>query len=80
MMVKTASESANACRKILIPRCSNSMLDNPDTVTYAITGGNDKKLRYWDFTGLRKKSYCINTPNDDECVYNEEFQGETLVV
>lgn len=56
------------------------MLDNPDTVTYAITGGNDKKLRYWDFLGLRKKSYCINTPNDDECVYNEEFQGETLVV
>jgi hypothetical protein len=51
------------------------MLDNPDTVTYAITGGNDKKLRYWDFTGLRKKSYCINTPNDDECVYSEEFQG-----
>lgn len=53
---------------------------NPETVNYAITGGNDKKIRYWDFTGLKKKSYCINSPNDDECQYFEDDLGETLVI
>ena len=72
MLVKAAYESSNACKKILIPRISSTMLDKTDTVTYAITGGNDKKIRYWDFTGLKKKSYCINSPNDDESVFNEE--------
>lgn len=67
MMVKSGYESGNACRKILVPRRYNSMLHNPETVSYAITGGNDRKLRYWDFSGLKKKSYQINTPNDDEC-------------
>ena len=67
MMVKTAYESNNACRKILVPRKYNSMLHNGETVSYAITGGNDRKLRYWDFTALKKKSFQINTPLDDEC-------------
>jgi hypothetical protein len=57
MMVKNAYDSGNACRKILIPRRFNTMLQNPETVSYAITGGNDRKIRYWDFTGLKKKSY-----------------------
>ena len=57
MMVKSGYESGNACRKILVPRRYNSMLYNPETVNYAITGGNDRKLRYWDFTSLKKKSY-----------------------
>ena len=47
---------------------------------FRITGGNDKKLRYWDFTNLKKKSYCINSPGDDEQMYFEEHQGETVVV
>lgn len=72
MMVKTAYESNNACRKVFIPKISNSLLDNPETATYAITGGNDKKLRYWDFTNLHK-SFCINSPNDDESQYHEEY-------
>ena len=72
-MVKTAFESNNACRKILVPRASQSLIDNPETMTYAITGGSDKKIRYWDFTNLKKKSFCINSPNDDECQYNEEY-------
>ena len=49
MLLKTAFESSNACKKILIPRKYTSMLHNPETVSYAITGGNDKKIRYWDF-------------------------------
>jgi len=49
------------------------MLHNPDTVSYAITGGNDRKLRFWDFTNLKKKSFTVNSPFDDECLYLEEF-------
>jgi hypothetical protein len=37
-------------------------------------------LRFWDFTNLKKKSYCINSPHDDESQYTEEHMGETLVV
>eukprot|EP00347_Sterkiella_histriomuscorum_P000291 403376447 len=80
MMVKTGYESGNACRKILVQRKYNSMLHCPDTVSYAITGGNDRKLRYWDFNGLKSKSYQVNTPNDDECQYTSEFAGDVLVV
>ena len=78
MMVKAAYESPNACRKIFVPRISDG--DGYSTVPYAISGGNDKKLRFWDFTSLKRKSYCINSPNDDESHYSEEFMGETLVV
>lgn len=67
MLVKNAYESSNACTKILTPRKYNNILHNPETVNYVITGGNDKKLRYWDIQGLTKKSYYINTPNDEEC-------------
>ena len=80
MMVKGAYDSTNACKKILIPRLNSSLLDNPETATYAITAGNDKKIRYWDFTNLKKKSYCINSPHDDEQTYHDEFAGETLIV
>jgi hypothetical protein len=80
MNVKTAYESSNACRKILVPRMGNSLLDKIETASFAITGGNDRKLRFWDFTNIKKKSFCINSPNDDEVTYAEENQGETLVV
>lgn len=80
MMVKQAFESGNACRKILVPRLSDNLLDNPTTAAYAITGGNDRKMRFWDFTNLKKKSYCINSPHDDESQYTEEYMGETLIV
>ena len=73
MNVKTAYESGNACRKILIPRMGSNIVDRPETVNYAITAGNDRKIRYWDFTGLKKKSYCINSPNDDEATYSDEI-------
>lgn len=51
-LVKTAFESKLQCTKVLVPRKtlnSSSLLYNPETVSYAITGGNDKKLRFWDF-------------------------------
>ena len=79
-MVKASYESGNSCRKVLIPRLSQNLIENTETAPYMITGGNDRKLRYWDFTNLKKKSFCINSPNDDECQYNEEYLGETLVV
>jgi hypothetical protein len=41
MLLKTAYESSNTCRKILVPRKYNNLLHNPETVNYAITGGND---------------------------------------
>lgn len=56
------------------------MLHNTETVNYAITGGNDKKIRYWDLQNLSKKSYYINSPNDDECQYIAENLGDTYVV
>ena len=80
MNVKTAYESSNACRKIFVPRIGKSLLDRTETTNFAITGGNDRKLRFWDFTNLKKKSYCINSPNDDEAIYSEEHQGETMVI
>ena len=45
-----------------------------------ITGGNDKRIRYWDFNQLKQKSYYINTPTDDECQYYAENLGDTYVV
>lgn len=52
MLVKAAYESKSACKKVLVPRKYNNILFNTDTVSYAITGGNDKKIRYWDFLSL----------------------------
>lgn len=80
MLVKTGYESGNACRKIIVPRKYNNILHNTETVSYAITGGNDRKIRYWDFTGLKQKNFQVNTPNDDECIYSTEHAGDTLIV
>ena len=41
MLLKTAYDSSNSCRKILVPRKYNNLLFNPETVSYCITGGND---------------------------------------
>lgn len=64
-----ASESTNACRKILCPRKSSSLLHGTHTVDYAITGGNDKRVRYWSLAEPAQNSYYINTPLNDECQY-----------
>lgn len=37
------------------------------TCNYAITGGNDMRIRYWNLDDILNKSYFINTPNNDEC-------------
>mmetsp|Transcript_18599 Transcript_18599/g.17696 ORF Transcript_18599/g.17696 Transcript_18599/m.17696 type:complete len:151 (-) Transcript_18599:331-783(-) len=80
MQVKGDYESSSSCKTMLVPRKYNSMLYNPETVTYAITGGNDKRIRFWDFLGLQKKSFYLNTPLDDECQYYAENLGDSYVV
>lgn len=66
-LLMQASESSNACRKILVPRKSSSLLQGTLTTDYAITGGNDKKLRYWSLPDPAQNSFYINTPLNDEC-------------
>ena len=68
-LLMQASESTNACRKIIVPRKSSSLLHGTHTVDYAITGGNDKRLRYWSMADPANNSYYINTPTNDECQY-----------
>lgn len=53
-----------------------------DTEDFAITAGNDRKIRYWDLTSLRQKSYQLNSPNDDEVQYLAELHNkeQTIVV
>jgi hypothetical protein len=47
--ISEAFSSPNACRSILVQRDNfqSTMFDN-ETATYAITAGNDKKIRYWN--------------------------------
>lgn len=47
------------------------MFDN-ETASYAITGGNDRKIRYWNLQEPELMSYQVNTPNDDEVLYMKE--------
>ena len=53
-----------------------------DTEDFAITAGNDRKIRFWDLTSLRQKSYQLNSPNDDEVQYLAELHNkeQTIVV
>jgi len=66
ILIKQANESASTCRSILVPRDQSSLFFNGETAGYAITGGNDHKLRYWNLQ-QPSLSYYINTPDDAEC-------------
>ena len=80
-LLKDACMSPNACRSILIPRNSMSrILSDAATAQYAITGGNDMKLRYWNLNDASKQSFQVNTPKDDEVTYMNERIRETVVV
>lgn len=48
------------------------MLFDGSTAGYAITAGNDKKIRYWSFIDPKKQSIIINSPTDDEVQYTQE--------
>ena len=73
---KRISESytcPNACRTILIPRDNfQSMMFDNETAEYAITAGNDRKIRYWNLYSPETLSYQINSPYDDEVSYSGE--------
>jgi len=49
--INEAYTCPNACRTILLPRDNHQslMFDN-ETANYMITGGNDRKIRYWNIT------------------------------
>ena len=74
-LVKQANESSNACRKVLVPRRFSNLLHGTQTADYAITGGNDMRLRYWSLADPAGGSYYINTPNNDECQHQEATMG-----
>lgn len=80
-LVKQANESGNACRKVVVPRKCSNMLQGTLTTDYAITGGNDMRLRYWNLSNPANMSYYVNTPDNDECQYFSEIvAGGTLLV
>jgi hypothetical protein len=56
------------------------MFDN-ETADYAITAGNDRKIRYWSLTAPERDSYQINSPFNDEVEYlSERFTQQTKIV
>jgi hypothetical protein len=80
-LIHDAYLSPNACRTILIPRSNNYLLFDGTTANYAITAGNDKKIRYWSFTHPKDQHMIINSPNDDEVQYTaERITNDTIVV
>jgi hypothetical protein len=56
------------------------MLHSPVTCDYVITGGNDKRIRYWSLNDPSKRSYLINSPLNEECHYQSEFVGGGMLV
>lgn len=56
--INEAFTCSNACRTILLPRdnYSSLMFDN-ETASYVITGGNDRKIRYWNINEPDTQSY-----------------------
>ena len=57
------------------------MLQGTLTTDYAITGGNDMRIRYWNMSNPSNMSYYVNTPNNDECQYFTEYvAGGTQLV
>lgn len=57
------------------------MFDN-ETAAYCITGGNDRKIRYWNLEEPDNQSYQVNSPLDDEVLYMKEGiqRGMKIVV
>lgn len=47
------------------------MFDN-ETAAYCISGGNDRKIRYWNLMEPESNSYQVNSPQDDEVCYIKE--------
>lgn len=57
------------------------MYDN-ETAGYAITGGNDRKIRYWNLQEPDTLSYQVNSPLDDEVLYmkGEIQKGVKIII
>lgn len=51
------------------------------TCDYALTGGNDSRLRYWSMQDPSNQSYYINTPTNDECQHlSSTLAGGTVFI
>jgi hypothetical protein len=48
------------------------MIFDAETAGFAITGGNDKTIRYWSLNGGNEEHFVVNSPYDKECLYNTE--------
>lgn len=55
-----------------MPRQRNRMIFDAETAGFAITGGNDKTIRYWSLGGGKEQHYIVNSPYDKECIFNSE--------
>ena len=57
-LLHDACKSPNVCRSILVPSTRSSRLaKDPNASQYAITGGNDMKIRYWSLNDSSKLSF-----------------------
>lgn len=57
------------------------MLFDGSTSSYAITAGNDKKIRYWGINENRNQNMLINSPTDEEVQYTaEKVTKDTTIV
>jgi hypothetical protein len=54
--IKEAHNSPNACQAILLPRQRTRY-----TTNFALTGGNDRSIRYWNLGG-ETANYMVNSP------------------
>ena len=70
--LKRAYDSQSACRAILVPRQRSRMIFDAETANFAITGGNDRTIRYWNVAGGSQLHYTINSPDDKECTFTSE--------
>ena len=76
-------ESPTTVQCVLSPLCGENNYEN---VSYLITGGNDRTIRYWDLSKdvkneYNKNSYIVNTPtNMTYCAYKRFKYKDTTIL
>ena len=76
-------ETPTTVQCVLSPLCGENNYEN---VSYLLTGGNDRTIRYWDLSKdirneYNKNSYIVNTPtNMAYCVYKRFKYKDTTIL
>ena len=76
-------ETPTTVQCVLSPLCGDNNYEN---VSYILTGGNDRTIRYWDLSKdlkneYNKNSYIVNTPtNMTNCVYKRFKYKDTTIL